>query len=83
MTAMGITCKQATDYISRKEEGKLSLLQRFRLWRHLGMCSLCRLFSTQNQQITGLLKQEPQAHSDRLNEQEKQKIIQEVAEYDS
>lgn len=44
----GITCKQAVDYISKKEEGLLSPTMRFRLWKHLAICSLCRMFSTQN-----------------------------------
>lgn len=43
-----ITCKQAVDYISKKEEGELSASQRLQLWRHLAYCSLCRTFSKQN-----------------------------------
>lgn len=46
-----ISCKQAVDYISKKEEGKLSATQRFRLWKHLASCSLCRVFSVQNKVI--------------------------------
>ena len=47
-----ITCKKAVDLISKKEEGKLSSFQRFRLWHHLSECSLCRRFSAQNKLIT-------------------------------
>ena len=43
-----ISCKEATNYISQKEEGKLSLLQRWQLWRHLAVCRFCRLFNRQN-----------------------------------
>ena len=46
-----ITCKKAVDFISKKEEGKLSVPQRFRLWQHLACCSLCRRFSAQNKVI--------------------------------
>ncbi len=46
-----ITCKKAVDLISKKEEGRLSALQRFHLWRHLAECSLCRRFSAQNKLI--------------------------------
>jgi hypothetical protein len=46
-----ITCKQAVDYISKKEEGKLSAAQRVNLWRHLAVCSLCRIFNQQNKII--------------------------------
>lgn len=43
-----INCRQAVDFISKKEEGKLSAQQRFKLWRHLSECSLCHTFSVQN-----------------------------------
>jgi hypothetical protein len=49
--SLKITCKQAVDYISKKEEGKISGTQRFALWRHLAICSLCRIFSVQNKVI--------------------------------
>jgi predicted anti-sigma-YlaC factor YlaD len=52
-----ITCKQAVDYISKKEEGRLSAPQRFALWRHLGDCSLCRTFSAQNKIIIQALSE--------------------------
>ncbi len=48
---MSISCKKATDYISKKEEGKLTLFQRYQLWRHLAICSLCKRFDKQNKQI--------------------------------
>jgi hypothetical protein len=43
-----ISCKQATDFISRQEEGKLTFRQRLQLWQHLAVCTFCRLFSKQN-----------------------------------
>jgi hypothetical protein len=46
-----ITCKEATDFISRKEEGKLSLTQRLQLRMHLYICSFCKLFYRQNKII--------------------------------
>lgn len=52
-----ISCKQAVDFISKKEEGKLSSSQRFALWRHLAECSLCRTFSVQNKIIGKAMKQ--------------------------
>ena len=54
---MKITCKQAVHYISKKEEGKLSATQRFALWRHLAICSLCRIFSQQNKTIAKAIKE--------------------------
>ena len=46
-----ITCKQATDMVSKKEEVKLSFLNRIQLWYHLFICSVCKLFSLQNELI--------------------------------
>ena len=47
----GISCKEATKFISQKEEGKLSLRQRWQLWLHLGVCAVCRIFEKQNKVI--------------------------------
>ncbi|MBA4197186.1 MAG: hypothetical protein C0459_06480 [Chitinophaga sp.] len=46
-----ISCKEATDFISKKEEGKLTIMQRYALWRHLLICTMCRLFNLQNKTI--------------------------------
>lgn len=54
---MSISCKQATDYISKKEEGKLTLFQRYQLWRHLAICSLCKRFDKQNKQMLANITQ--------------------------
>lgn len=54
-----ISCRRAVDYISKREEGRLSAVQRFQLWRHLAVCSLCRLFSRQNAVLTEALRQVP------------------------
>ncbi len=44
-----ITCKEATLYISKKEENKLSVSERFKLSIHLLICKFCKLFYRQNQ----------------------------------
>lgn len=46
-----ITCKQATEFIIKREEGKLSLKNRFLLWLHFGVCSFCKLFYKQSRLI--------------------------------
>lgn len=45
---MGISCKQAIDYISKEEEHKLSIVQRIQLWHHLLICYVCKRFKQQN-----------------------------------
>lgn len=72
-----ITCKQAVHYISKKEEAKLSAVQRFALWRHLTECSLCRIFSVQNKIIKKALAQR---ETKDLTPAEKEAIIKSVLE---
>ena len=74
MKAM-ITCKEATKYISMKEEQKLSPRQRFGLWLHLGICGLCRLFMKQNRIITGPVKHSHEDMDAALSTTEKESII--------
>ena len=53
---MGISCKQAVDFISKREEGKLSASQRFALWQHLAICRFCRAFNKQNKLLASIFK---------------------------
>ena len=76
-----ITCKQAVHYISKKEEGKLSAAQRFALWRHLAICSLCRLFSQQNKTIVKALK-EVHDSGPALKLEDKEEMIKNILEKD-
>jgi predicted anti-sigma-YlaC factor YlaD len=70
-----ITCRQAVDLISKKEESKLSAIQRFLLYKHLGECSLCRIFSVQNKIIAKAIQYN---NSEDLSVIEKESIIQRV-----
>ena len=72
-----ISCKQEVDYISKKEEGKLSAAMRFALWRHLAVCSLCRIFSVQNKILRQAMTQEP---GKELTHSEKEAIVKAVLE---
>jgi predicted anti-sigma-YlaC factor YlaD len=72
-----ITCKKAVDLISKKEEGKLSISQRFRLWKHLAECSLCRRFASQNKLIAKAFKLQ-QGKEGGLTANEKEQIINAV-----
>lgn len=72
-----ISCKEAVHHILQREEGKLSLRNRLSLWRHLAICSLCRIFSVQNDLMNKAMKQR-QGHQLTLTEAEKEKIIRNV-----
>jgi hypothetical protein len=47
-----ITCEEATDWISRREEGKLTRSRRRLLRFHLFLCVWCRRFNRHNKLIT-------------------------------
>lgn len=72
-----ITCKQAVNYISQKEEGELSGWKRLQLWKHLASCSLCRIFHTQNKLITKALSGY-QSKPPVLTEEDKAALLQKV-----
>ena len=71
-----ITCKQATEFIIKLEEGKLSLKKHWLLWMHLGICGLCKLFAKQSRFIS---KSSVHIHdhiTENLSSDDKEKIIQ-------
>ena len=43
-----ISCKQSTEWVLQKQQGKLSVNQNLQLLSHMAICSLCRLFDKQN-----------------------------------
>lgn len=47
-----ITCKEATLAIIKKEERKISIIERIRLLIHLAICKFCKLFEKQNKLIS-------------------------------
>ena len=46
-----ITCKKATLFILKNEEGKLSFMDRLRLRFHLMICHFCKQFQIQSKII--------------------------------
>ncbi len=72
MHFLNISCKKATYLVSKKEEGKLSWLEKVQLRGHLTICSLCRRFEIQ----TGWIgKHARQAHIEAtLSVESKEKI---------
>ena len=73
-----ITCKEAVDYLSKKEEKKLTILQKSKLKYHLAICSLCKIFSIQNKIITKALSGYNSPENYYLNKEKKEEIIEAV-----
>jgi hypothetical protein len=70
-----ISCKEATDFISRKEESKLSFRQRWQLWQHLAICSFCKLFYKQNKIFTNSIPHLKEYSENTLSPDEKEFLI--------
>jgi len=72
-----ISCKKATYLLSKKEEGKLTLLDKLRLRGHLTICSWCRRFEQQGLFIG---KNAPHTHEHHthhtLSAESRQRIIE-------
>ena len=72
---MGISCKTAVDYISKKEEGKLNFIQKYHLFRHLAICYICKRFEKQNKLITSIFRSKPNSESAILKQSDKEEMI--------
>lgn len=72
-----ISCKDAVHFILKKEEQKLSFVERISLWRHLAVCSLCRIFSKQNSIMNDAMKERKMKQAS-LTEEEKENIIRNI-----
>lgn len=74
-----ITCSQATEMMAKKEEGKISLIDRIRLWYHLFICILCRLYKKQDALIVKHLHTlDKKAPDVSLSEKEKNEMIEKL-----
>ena len=56
MNPLNISCKKATYLVSKKEENRLSWLEKWQLRGHLTICSLCRRFEQQTGFIGRMVK---------------------------
>jgi hypothetical protein len=72
MGLFSISCKKATYLSSKKEEGKLSWIEKIQLRSHMTICSLCRLFEQQSLIIAHQAKHAE--CTDKLSEEAKRRI---------
>lgn len=75
---MMISCKQATELVSKSLDTHLSWRERLALRSHLLMCKLCRRYNQQLQYIIRIIRQgkpEDWLPQLRLSEEAKQRIM--------
>ncbi|MEO8770820.1 MAG: hypothetical protein ABI402_12060 [Ferruginibacter sp.] len=80
---MSITCKEAINYISKKEEGKITKTQRFELWKHMVICRICKIFHRQNKEIISSVRKHRHLDSVKLSKGVKDSIVMAVKNADS
>lgn len=76
MNLLNISCKKATYLVSKKEQGRINLFDKFTLRIHLSICSLCKRFEKQ----TGLIiKNAKHNHiEEKLSDEVKERIKREI-----
>lgn len=57
MKSLMISCKKATLLVSKKEEKRLSWLEKWQLRAHMALCSVCRRFEEQSSFIGRMARQ--------------------------
>jgi len=73
-----VSCKQAIILLAKKEENKISLLERIILKIHLVICPPCKDYDIQDKMIRNAIKTSPLEYS--LTKDEKNVIIKTVIE---
>ncbi|MBN8718414.1 MAG: hypothetical protein J0H85_03155 [Sediminibacterium magnilacihabitans] len=51
MKYLMVNCKEATFLMAKKEEGKLTFIEKMKLSMHTSMCSFCKKFEKQTSKI--------------------------------
>lgn len=77
MKYLMINCKEATFLMAKKEEGKLSFMQKIHLSVHTSMCSFCKRFDKQSKKIA---EESRHIHAEgTLSEMTKERITQKLS----
>jgi len=74
------SCEEASKLVVQKADGKLSQLQKFRIWLHLQICGPCKKFEIQNEWIDKQIhKIGHNAENATLSEEQKERIAKNIA----
>lgn len=73
-----ITCRQSTEWIIKKEHGKLSVKENLQLLSHLAICSFCRLFKSQSLLITHALSKNERGETFHLTAEDKKELFRSI-----
>lgn len=72
------SCEDASLHAVRRSQGKSSMVERMRLWMHLRICDICKLFDQQNQKLDSLVNDSKGAENLKASEEVKAKWKAEI-----
>lgn len=73
-----ISCDESTNLISKKQDSRLNLLEKFQLWMHLMFCKFCRRYDKQIELIDRTIKTVQMRTNKKLSVQDKENIHRKV-----
>ena len=73
------TCEEATKLMIQEGDGKLSRIQKLRIWMHLQLCGACKTFDIQNKWIDAQIHKLAQLHDNiHLSEEQKSRLAEKL-----
>ncbi len=73
-----ISCKKSTEWVIKREHGKLTVKQNLQLLSHLSICSFCRLLVDQSAFLNQAFSKNNTSAFTLLTEKEKEEMLNHV-----
>ncbi|MCT4624558.1 MAG: hypothetical protein N4A46_13135 [Schleiferiaceae bacterium] len=82
MARLLLPCEKASILVLKREEGKISGIEKVQLWMHTLICGLCKEFEDQNEFINVNMEKHYHngSHSVELTKEEKEKMKNAILE---
>ncbi|MDQ3535416.1 MAG: hypothetical protein M3421_07285 [Bacteroidota bacterium] len=84
MNVLMLSCIKATEFVEKKLDNKLNMIEKIQLYLHTRMCGACRLYEKQSKFIDEVLKRYLNGSIQIINEEQtlsnkiKEKIIRNI-----
>ncbi|MGY5353052.1 hypothetical protein ACXGQW_10935 [Wenyingzhuangia sp. IMCC45533] len=80
---MKITCEEATTICTKTQYGEATLVEKIKLNMHFMYCKVCRLFTKQNAQLTGMCASiKPKNEGFSMSEADKLRLKEQIKEFE-
>ena len=75
---MMLSCHLATELIEKKQRGKLTAGEKFKLYFHTMMCGACSRYQKQSQFLEGIFKSKDEAAVDPTSDEQTKALEQRI-----